>query len=133
MSVKNNSRRHNRHFIMSLVLKDSIHLPLMCYLWENRVPCLCQSFINALIIPWDFPDSSVGKESACNAGNLGLILGWVRSPGEGKSYSLQCSGLENSMDYIVLGVAKSWTRLSDFHLSFHTLVQVTPFLCQPQV
>ena len=80
-----------------------------------------------------FPGGSDGKESACNAGNLGLILGWGRSPGEGKSYSLQDSGLENSMDYIVLGVAKSWTRLSDFHLSFYTLVQVTPFLCQPQV
>ena len=63
-----------------------------------------------------FPDSSVGKESTCNAGNPGLIPGSGRSPGEGNSYPLQYSGLENSMDYIVHGVAKSWTRLSNFHI-----------------
>ena len=44
------------------------------------------------------PDSSVGKESACNVGHLGLIPGLGRSPGEGKGYPLQYSGLENSMD-----------------------------------
>ena len=54
-------------------------------------------------------DSSVGKESACNAGEPGLIPGSGRSPGEGKGYSLQDSGLENSTDCIVHGVAKSWT------------------------
>jgi len=43
-------------------------------------------------------DSSVGKKSACNAGDPGLIPGSRRSPGEGKGYPLQCSGLENSMD-----------------------------------
>ena len=46
---------------------------------------------------------------------LGSIPGLGRSPGEGKGYPLQYSGLENSMDCIVHGVAKSWTRLSDFH------------------
>ena len=90
-----------------------------------------------------FPDSSVGKESACNAEDPGLIPGsgrsagegigypleyswdslvaqlvknpsemqetWVRSPGEGKGYSLQDSGLENPTDCIVHGVAKSQT------------------------
>ena len=45
----------------------------------------------------------------------GLIPGLGRSPGEGKGYPLQYSGLENSMDCIVHGVAKSWTRLSNFH------------------
>ena len=64
----------------------------------------------------DFPDSSVGKEFACNAGDLGSIPGLGRSPGEGKGYPLQYSGLENSMDCIVHGVAKSRARLSDFHL-----------------
>jgi len=44
-----------------------------------------------------FPDSPVGKESTCNAGDLGLILGLRRSLGEGKGYPLQYSGLENSM------------------------------------
>ena len=48
---------------------------------------------------------------------MGLIPGLGRSPGEGKSYSLQYSGLENSMDSIVHGVAKSWTRLSNFHFT----------------
>ena len=47
-----------------------------------------------------FPGSSVGKESTCNAGDLGSILGLGRLPGEGKGYPLQYSGLENSMDYI---------------------------------
>ena len=64
-----------------------------------------------------FPDISARKESACNVGDLGSIPGLGRSPGEGKGYPLQYSGLENSMDCIVHGVAKSWTRLSDFH--FH--------------
>ena len=69
-----------------------------------------------------FPDSSVGKESICNTGDLGLIPGLGRSPGEGKGYSLQYSGLENSTDRIVHGVAKSWTQLSEFHftLMHHT-------------
>ena len=63
---------------------------------------------------WGFPDSSAGKESTCNAGDLGSIPGLGRSPGEGTGYPLQCSGLENSMDCIVYGVSKSRTRLSDF-------------------
>ena len=53
----------------------------------------------------DFSRGSAGKESACDAGYLGLILGLGRSPGEGKGYPLQYSGLENAMDYI--GVAES--------------------------
>ena len=61
---------------------------------------------------------SAGKESACNAGDVGLIPGFGRSPGEGKGYPLQYSGLENSMDCIVHWVAKHWTQLSDFHLWF---------------
>ena len=50
-----------------------------------------------------------GKEFACNEGDLGSIPGLGRSPGEGKDYPLQYSGLENSMDCIVPGVAKSRT------------------------
>ena len=57
--------------------------------------------------------SQAGKESTCNVGNLGLIPGLGSSPGEGKGYPLQYSGLENSTDCIVNGVAKSRTRLSD--------------------
>ena len=59
---------------------------------------------------------SAGKESACNAGDLGSIPGLGRCPGEGNSYPLQYSGLENSMDYTGHGVAKSRTRLSDISL-----------------
>ena len=61
---------------------------------------------------------SAGKESACNEGDLGSIPGLGRSPGEGKSYPLQYSVLENSMDYIVHGVAKSWTQMSNFHFQY---------------
>ena len=61
---------------------------------------------------------SDGKESACNAGDLGLIPGSGRSPEEGNGYPLQYSHLENSMDRgawqaTVHGVTKSWTQPSD--------------------
>ena len=62
-----------------------------------------------------FPCGSAGKESACSAGDLGSIPGLGRSPGEGKGYPLQYSGLENSIDCIVHGVAKSGTQLRQFH------------------
>ena len=63
---------------------------------------------------------SDGKQSACNAGDLGSVPGLGRSPGEENGYPLQYSGLENSVDKgawqaIVHGVAKSWAGLSDFH------------------
>ena len=54
------------------------------------------------------------KESACSVGDLGLIPGLGRSPAEAKGYPLPYPGLENSMDCIVHGVAKSRTWLSDF-------------------
>ena len=101
-----------------------------------------------------FPDSSVGKESACNAGDPGSIPGsgrftgerigypfqyswaslvaqlvknlptmwetWVgKIPWKRERHTLQYSGLENSMDCIVHGVAKSGTRLSDFHFHYN--------------
>ena len=62
----------------------------------------------------DFPHSSVDKDYICNAGDPGSIPGLGRSSGEGIGYPLQYSGLENSMDCIVHGVAKSQTQLSDF-------------------
>ena len=58
---------------------------------------------------------SDGKESDCSAGDLGLIPGLGRSPGEGNGYPLQDSGLENFMDCIVHGATKSRTQLSNFH------------------
>ena len=70
-----------------------------------------------------FLGGSDGKESACNVGDLGLIPGLGRSPGEGNGYPLQYSGLENPMDReawraMVHGVTKSWTRLTKFHFHF---------------
>ena len=77
------------------------------------------------ILEKGFPDSSVSKESACNAGDISSIPRSGRSPGEGIGYPLQYSGLENSMELhihvytcIVHRVTKSLTQLSDFH--FHT-------------
>ena len=64
-----------------------------------------------------FPCGSAGKESACNVGDLGSVPGLGRSPGEGKGYPLQYSGLENSMGCIGHGVTNSQTQLNDFQ--FH--------------
>ena len=85
--------------------------------------------INLGLIPWrrdklptpvflGLPCGSAGKKSTCNAGDLDSISGLWRSPWEGNGYPLQYSGLENSMDCIVHGVAKSQTWLSDFHFTF---------------
>ena len=68
-----------------------------------------------------FPCGSAGKESACNVGDLRLIPGSGRCPGEGKGYPLQYSGLENPRDCVVHGVAKSRTPLS--HLRFYFKAQ----------
>ena len=72
-----------------------------------------------------FPGGSEVKASACNVGDLGLIPGSGRSPGEGNDNPLQDSCLENPMDGGVWwatahGVAKSRTRLSDFAIHYVT-------------
>ena len=66
-----------------------------------------------------FPDSSTGKESACNAGEPSLIPGSGRSTGEGIGYPLQYSGLETSMDCIIHGGHKEfdWTERLSLSLS----------------
>ena len=69
-----------------------------------------EEFVGDSLYLWShlgFPGGSAGKESTCNAGDLDSIPGLGRSPGEGKGYPLQYSGLENSMYYAVHGVAKS--------------------------
>ena len=72
-----------------------------------------------------FPCGSAGKESACNVGDVGAVSPWVgKIPGEGKGYPLQYSGLENSMDFIVHGVAKSRTWMGNFHFHFSFSVLV---------
>ena len=76
-----------------------------------------------------FPCGSAGKESVCNVGNLGSIPGLGRSPGEGKGYPIQYSGLENSLDCIVHGIAKTWIQLSDFHFTSYCSFDLYVFLC----
>ena len=78
-----------------------------------------------------FPCGSASKESACNVGDLGSIPELRRSPGEGKGYPLQYSGLENSMDCIVHGVAKSWTQLSNFHFHWGIVAVVSGLVLLP--
>ena len=72
------------------------------------------------------PCGSAGKESTCNVGDLGLIPGLGRSPGEGRVYPLQYSGLENFMAYTVNGVANSWTQLCVFNLLISPLSVLLP-------
>ena len=93
----------------------------------NPVPGIlfCKFKVNVL-----YPCGSANKESACNVGDLGSIPGLGRSPGEGNSYPLQYSGLENSMDKgawqaTVHGDHKEWDtteRLSHTHKCYlHTI------------
>ena len=65
-----------------------------------------------------FPCGSAGKESACNAGDLGAIPWLGRSLGDGRGYPLQHSGLENSRELYSPWVSKNRTRLSDFHFLY---------------
>ena len=75
-----------------------------------------------------FPCGSDSKESACNAGDVGSIPALGRSPGEGKGYPLQYSGLENPMDCMVHEVTKSCTQLSNFHITFTKKGEAKAFL-----
>ena len=84
--------------------------------WKIRLTvteCFDVTYMN-----WASLCGSAGKESTCKVGNQDSIPGLGRSPGEGKGCPLQYSGLENSMDCIVNGVAKSRTQLSDFHFAW---------------
>ena len=125
---------HNLYFFLKLQTSENLHLNASACLLLTGVQYLpmVQFFLFHLLTKhqlkglkkikeWKYmlPLCSAGKESACNAGDLGSIPGLGRSPGEGKGYPLQYSGLENSMDCIVHGVSKSWTPLSDFH--FHNM------------
>ena len=89
-----------------------------CFLGNCHWPAPTVFIIFKLLLLITFPSGSAGKESACNMGDLGLMPGLGRSPGEGNSYPLQYSGLENSMYYSPWG-AKSQTRLSDLTSLHH--------------
>ena len=74
--------------------------------YENYLnPCLlfflyCTYSLNfgAMLYNMGFPGGSDGKESSCNVGDLGLIPGWGKSPGEGHGNPLQYSCLDNPME-----------------------------------
>ena len=86
----------------------------MCRFQASLIVQEPDSFPDSMFL--DFTSGSAGKESTCNAGDLGSIPEFGRSPGGGKGYPPQYSGLENSMDCIVHGVAKSWAQLRDLSL-----------------
>ena len=106
---------------MSVIIKSSNNS--LTAQWVKNMPAMQENLIQFL--GWEDPlekekdtHSSIpglplsglaGKESTCNAGDLTSIPGLGRSPGEGKRYPLQYSGLENSMDCIGHGLAKNWT------------------------
>ena len=109
--------------IFSTQGSNSHPLPLLCWQEDPLLLACLGSWKPTCVFcisteSHGFSGCSAGKESACNAGALGSIPGLGRSPGEGNGYPLQYSGLENSMDSVVLTVAKSWTWLSNFHFYF---------------
>ena len=104
-----------------LTLSPTMCLPLFPQV-RCTISCLCAFICIALPACEDsrlpFLSGSAGKKHACSVGDLSLIPGLGRSPGEGKGYPLQYPGLEKCMDCIVHGVTKSQTRLSNFHFHF---------------
>ena len=98
---------------LSLASNETTSMNIFAKLWKYFEAWLI--FPDLLFIMWfsddltGFPGGSAGKEPACNAGDLGSITGLRRSPGKGNGYPLQYSGLENSVDCVVCGVAKNWT------------------------
>ena len=105
--------------LLSILFDDSSLCPLLSVVEPNQ-----RVFFSILDIS-GFPGDSAGKEFACKVGDLNLIPGVERPPGEGNGYPLRYSGMENSMDCIVHRVTKSRTRLSSFH--FH--LGSKPFIC----
>ena len=75
-----------------------------------------------------FSCGSAGKESTCNTGDPLSIPGLGRSPGEGKGYPLQYSGLENSMNYIVHWFRKNQTQLNNFHFQYQLAIMLVQCL-----
>ena len=80
--------------------------------FSSAIGC-CVPYSSTSIVLKKRKNSDIVKQNPA----IPLLTISTKSPGEGKGYSLQYSGLENSMDCIVHGLAKSQTRLSDFH--FH--------------
>ena len=104
-----------RRLEAQLALAAAIWSPNLSKLRHRSALCNSGPSLTRLWRECVFSSSSAGKESTCNARDLGSISGLERAPGEGNSYPTQYSGLENSLDCIVHGVAKSQTWLRDFH------------------
>ena len=87
---------------------------------KGKIIITRKEILTSIFTCMDLPGGSDGKESVCSAGDQGSIPESGRSPGERNTKPLQYSCLENSMDggawwATVHGLAKSQTRLSDFH------------------
>ena len=95
--------KNHRYFQITFLLQIICNI----FIWHLKIIEFIRRYFGG------FPCGPVGKESVCNAGDLGSIPALGGSLGEGKGYPLQYSGLENSMVCIVHGVAKSRTRLND--------------------
>ena len=111
-----------RAFLVAQLVKNRLQFRRPWF--DSCVGKICRRRDNSPPTPLflGFPGDSAGKESTCNAGDLGSIPGLGRFPGKGNGYPLQYSGLENSMDCVVHGVTKSWTGLSSlFFLVWNTV------------
>ena len=128
-----------RVFAMTTAFSWQNCYPLPCFILYSKVRFACYSrylLISYFCIPISYHEKeiffcvrrcglsggSAGRESACNAGDLGSIPGLGRSPGEGNSYPLLYSGLENSMDCVVHGVTKSQTGMQTLSCDMWDLV-----------
>ena len=110
---------HTKGFPHSSVGKESAFRRPWFNSWVGKICCRRDRQPTPVFL--GFSCGSASKESTCYVGDLGVIPWLGRSPGEGKGYPFQYSGLENSMDCIDHGVAKSQTWPSDFHFSsLHT-------------
>ena len=107
------------HFLKELI---SVLVSLQFNSWVRKIRWRRDGLPTPVFM--GFPGGSAGKESACNVGDLGLMPGLGRSPGEGKGYPLQYCGLENSMGCIVQGIAKSQAQLSDYHFHFYSILHL---------
>ena len=113
--------------------------PVLPYFYKTSI--LTPNILYHSYVYKDFPCGSAGKESAYNLGDLGSVSGLGRSPGEGKGYPLQYSGLENSMDCIVHGVQRvrhDWATfaflclyLLDMNLDYLLLETCLLHFCRP--
>ena len=103
---------HARKSVKQKVLSSNSSLCSIGPLSNVHFPSKRVTFILFLELLLGLPGGSAGKKYACNVGDLGLIPGLGRSPGEGNSYPLQYCGLENSMDCTVRGGHKELETVS---------------------